>query len=130
MYISYGVQEGSTNVFQIEYYMKINGRKPVKEFLDQLNKGARAKAFILIDLLGEFGPLMRYPYSRHLQDGIFELRIQESGNSLRVLYFFFQGQRAVLTHGFVKKTQKTPPREIERARASRLEYQGRRLPNG
>jgi hypothetical protein len=43
MYISYGVQEGSTNVFQIEYYMTMNGRKPVKEFLDQLNKGARAK---------------------------------------------------------------------------------------
>ena len=60
-----------------------------------------------------------------LEDGIFELRAQAGNNISRVLYFFMLGNQAVLTHGFIKKTQKTPAREIKRAKKMRDEYVNR-----
>lgn len=65
------------------------------------------------------------PFSRHLEDGIFELRTPQGSNITRVLYFFVVGERAILTHGFVKKTQRTPPREIERAKKARDDWRQR-----
>jgi len=60
-----------------------------------------------------------------LDGGIFEVRAQIGSNLSRVLYFFFDGQSIVLTHGFIKKTQKTPTSEITRAKKYRTEYQER-----
>ena len=65
------------------------------------------------------------PFSRHLDDGIFELRTVQGSNITRVLYFFVAGGEIVLTHGFVKKTQKTPAREIERAKRMREDWRSR-----
>ena len=72
--------------------------------------------------LQDFGPSLRRPYSAPLGDGIFELRAQFGSDISRVLYFFIINGRAVLTHGFIKKTEKTPPEEIERAKQYRSEY--------
>jgi len=47
------------------------------------------------------------------------------GNITRVLYFFVIGKRAILTHGFVKKTDKTPSAEIEKAKSYRSEFLSR-----
>ena len=47
-------------------------------------------------------------------------------NVSRVLYFFYVDQRIVLTNGFIKKTQKTPPQEIEKAKKYRADYLSRR----
>ena len=52
----------------------------------------------------------------------FEHRDKAETNISHMIYFFFIGDRAVLTHGFIKKTQKTPPREIERAKKIRDDY--------
>jgi len=57
-----------------------------------------------LDGLG--GTMVREPYSKHLDDGIFEVRAQVGSNISRVLYFFFTGKRIILTQGFIKKTQK------------------------
>ena len=65
------------------------------------------------------------PFSRYLEDGIYELRTSQGSNITRVLYFFVVGERVILTHGFVKKTQKTPPREIERAKKARDDWRAR-----
>ena len=46
----------------------------------------------------------------------------KSRNISRILYFFVIGDKAVLTHGFMKKTQNTPPKEIERAEKYRHQY--------
>ena len=62
------------------------------------------------------------PLSESLQDGIFELRAKVGSNISRVMYFFVIGNQAVLTHGFIKKTQKTPSKEIERAKKIRDDY--------
>jgi phage-related protein len=61
-----------------------------------------------------------------LSEGIFELRAQVGSDISRVLYFFYVDQRIVLTNGFIKKTQKTPPQEIEKAKRYRADYLSRR----
>ena len=84
----------------------------------------RAKMMMIIGVLQDNGNELREPYSQHLSEGIFELRA-EVGIS-RVLYFFYVDQHIVLTNGFVKKTQKTPPQEIEKAKKYRADYLRRR----
>ena len=75
-----------------------------------------------IQALQEMGTALRMPLSESLGDGIFELRAKVGTNISRVMYFFVIGNRAVLTHGFIKKTQKTPPRELQRAKDIRDDY--------
>ncbi len=82
----------------------------------------RAKMFGMIGLLQEKGNQLREPYSKHLDDGIFELRCKVGSNITRVLYFFYYEGQIVLTNGFVKKTQKTPKDEIKLAKDRRADY--------
>ena len=81
-----------------------------------------AKMYGMIELLEENGPALRIPYSEHLQDGIFELRVKFSSNITRVLYFFYVEKKIILTNGFVKKTQKTPKNELLTAIKYRQEF--------
>lgn len=85
----------------------------------------KAKIYRTIDMLANNGHELREPYSKHLSDGIFELRAQVGKDISRVLYFFIIGRKAVLTNGFLKKTQTTPPNEIDRAKNYRSEYLNR-----
>ncbi len=57
----------------------------------------------------------RYPLVRHIEGDLWELREESRTNIYRVLYCFASGRRIVFLHGFQKKTQKTPRREIELA---------------
>ena len=69
------------------------------------------------------------PYSKHLSEGIFELRAKVGADITRVLYFFYVERYIILTNGFIKKTQKTPPKEIERAKKYRADYLRRKGSN-
>lgn len=60
-----------------------------------------------------------------MEDGIFELRGKVGSDISRVLYFFYYDGKIILTNGFVKKTQKTPKAEIERAKLFREDYKER-----
>nr|AGS53180.1 hypothetical protein [uncultured bacterium contig00081] len=82
----------------------------------------KAKVYRLIDMLETNGQKLREPYSKHLDDGIFELRAKVGSDITRVLFFFIVGKRAILTHGFIKKTDKTPPSEIALAKKYRNDY--------
>ena len=64
--------------------------------------------------------------SKHIEDGIFELRTYLSDRIARTLYFYLKGAKVIITHGFIKKTQKTPSKEIERAKVLRKIYNERR----
>ena len=112
--------------FQIIFYDKADGSKPAKDFLCALETKMRAKMTRSLGVIKKGGTTVREPYSKHLEDGIFEARAKVGSNISRVLYFFFDGQRIILTHGFVKKTQQTPPSEIERAKNYRDEYKKRK----
>ena len=110
---------------KIIFYDKADGTRPAEDFVYGLDEGMQAKMLRAIDRLMDYGPSLRRPYSAPLGGGIFELRAQFGGDISRVLYFFIVEGNAVLTHGFIKKTQKTPQEEIERARRYRAEYLGR-----
>ena len=82
-----------------------DGRCSVQELLDSLEHKLLAKTLRTIDLLEMNGPLLREPYSKPLEDRIFELRSKQGSDITRVLYFFIVGKKAVLTNGFIKKSQ-------------------------
>jgi phage-related protein len=111
--------------FEICFYTRKDGTKPAKDFISMLELKMKVKMYRTIDMLEANGHELREPYSKHLSDGIFELRAQIGSDITRVLYFFFAGRKVVLTNGFVKKTQTTPPNEIERARSYRSDYLSR-----
>ncbi len=108
--------------FTIAFYEKPDGTRPAEEFLLGLDSKMKAKMVRTIQMLRALGFDLREPYSKPLGDGIFELRAQVGNNISRVLYFFIVGQRVVLTNGFIKKTQKTPEKEIELAKKYRSDY--------
>ncbi len=110
------------NEFRAEFYKTKDGTKPAKEFMLSQEPKMRAKLFGLVDMLEQYGNQLREPYSKSLGDGIFEIRAKVGTDITRVLYFFYYEGRIILTHGFVKKTQKTPPSEIERAKQYRKEF--------
>jgi len=108
--------------FDVSFYTTADGDKPAKDFIDGLDKKLRTKVLRSINLLQDNGNETREPDSKPLEDGIFELRTSFGGNITRVLYFFYVGQRIILTNGFVKKTNKTPPAEIATAKKYRADF--------
>lgn len=112
--------------FEIIFYEKDDGTKPAQEFLDSLNVKMRAKMLHTIVMLKNNGYELREPYSKHLKNGIFELRSKVGSDISRVLYFFVIGKKVILTNGFIKKTQKTPNAEIEKAENYRSDYLDRK----
>lgn len=109
------------------FYEKADGTVPVAAFIASLDGGMRAKVTRSLKILQARGYTLRAPYSKELTDGIMELRITFGENITRILYFFVVGNTAVVTNGFIKKSQKTPPEEIQRAKAYRADYQRRNM---
>ena len=109
-------------MFEIEFYQLPNGTKPAEEFLDSLDTKMRTKALHSLSILEEFGNQLREPYSKQLEDGLFELRIKFASDISRLFYFFVVNHTIVITNGFVKKTQKTPPSEIALAKKYRKDF--------
>jgi len=115
--------------WEIEYYQKENGEIPVEDFLLSLAPKLRAKAYSDIMLLKRLGINIRAPYSAPIQGekykGLFELRTKFSSDITRIFYFLYDKNKFVLLHGFVKKTNKTPERELERAVKYKEDYESR-----
>ena len=105
--------------FEAEFYERENGEQPAREFLLSLDKKMRAKMLMIIGVLQDNGNELREPYSKHLSEGIFELRAKVGSDISRVLYFFYIDQHIILTNGLVKKTQKTTQQEIEKEKKYR-----------
>ena len=103
-------------------YKMSNGKTPVRDFILNLNQYLKNKALFCIKLLREAGKNTVFPYARYLEDGIYELRPQAGNNIARVFYFFFVDNQIVITNGFIKKTQKTPRKEIEKAKSYRKDF--------
>lgn len=97
-------------------YRYLKEEKPVEEFIKSLSRITISKVTRMINLLENNGNLLRMPYSKKLTKEIFELRIRGI-EEVRILYSFGRGQTIYLLHGFKKKTQKTPIKEIRLAEA-------------
>jgi len=105
-----------SNNYQIEYYKNShNNNEPAKEFIIALPYKIRSKIFSYLILLRESNGRLNYPYSSHIKDKIWELRIDFAKNCYRIFYFVFINKRIVLLHAFLKKTNKTPQQEIQKA---------------
>ena len=111
--------------YEVEYYELPDGSRPAEEFILAQDVKMQAKIFMALEFLEEKGPMLREPFSKPLGEGIFEVRAKQGTDISRVLYFFVVGKKVILTNGFVKKTQKTPPREIEKAKRYRADHQQR-----
>ena len=109
-------------LFEVEFYQLPNGREPAREFLMGLEIKMRAKMTDTISLLQDNGYELREPYFKLLADGVFELRAKVCSDATRILYFFYVNRHIILTNGFIKKTQKTPVGEIERAKRYRADF--------
>jgi len=99
------------------YYCAKSGRCDVEEFVDDLSESSCRHFFYKVELLEEFGPKLPMPHAKKIdkKEKIYELRFNERGGVVRALYFFFEGDEVVFTNAFVKKTNKTPKKEIETA---------------
>lgn len=111
----------------IEFYKDKNGSCEIVDFLEKLrikstkSKDARIQynqIVFYIDMLSKNGTNLPLNITKHIDEDIWELR---PGNN-RVFYFYYKNNTYVLLHYFRKKSQKTPKREIDRAKANRDEY--------
>lgn len=116
-------------MYNLIFYTTERGDSPVDDFLDGLDKKARAKVAAHLSLLEENGPHLRRPYSDVVKGKIRELRIQQSSNQYRILYFFQIRDQIILTHAFSKKTQQLKEKDIELAQR-RMEDWLQRFPTG
>lgn len=80
--------------FKVYFYEKSNGERPVELFLDSLDIKMRVKAINSLEILEDHGNCLREPYSKPIEKGIFELRIQFSSDIVRIFYFFKIGQKS------------------------------------
>ncbi|MBI4979182.1 MAG: type II toxin-antitoxin system RelE/ParE family toxin [Spirochaetes bacterium] len=111
-------------VRKVDFYHKVNGDCPVQEFLDSLSGKVAQKVGWTLELI-ENQRFVPAKCLEHLDDGIYEVRVKFGSDIFRILCFFTGGNVVLLTHGFVKKTQKTPPGEIDMAKKYRYSYQRR-----
>lgn len=101
-------------MYELELYVDERGRCPGREFLNEAQVKVRAKIVKWLEMLEKEGPDLPRPYADAISGKIRELRVSFGSHEYRFLYFFF-GKRIVITHGFLKKTQKIPCEEIQRA---------------
>lgn len=85
----------------------------LEQFIDGLEKSTIAKVLRMIDLLSRFEQRLGMPHSKNIGGGLLELRVR-GNREVRIIYTFHKSA-AILLHGFIKKTQKTPRREVETA---------------
>ena len=106
--------------WSVEFYTTEDGQNPVRDFLVTLDKKTQVRFAWSIEQLRLRNIQARPPLVKHLEGKLWELREESNTNIYRVIYVFFTEQRIVFLHGFQKKTQKTPRREIDIA-LTRLE---------
>lgn len=117
-----------TGNFTIEYVKLPNGRIPAREFVDALDDMAAARVDASIERLRIYGSRMEGQFVKKLTAEIFEVRIKHFDRIFRILFFYQPGMLIVITSGFQKKTEPTPPSEIARAERLRkvwLKYRNR-----
>ncbi|HIB1875197.1 TPA: type II toxin-antitoxin system RelE/ParE family toxin [Enterococcus faecium] len=110
---------------KFEFYERPNGHNEFMEFLEQLPEKDQDKLLAVIQNVQEYGLLVarKMKWVKKLEDNLFELRSELGNNIQRALYFHWVDSRYIVTHGFSKKTQKTPPKEILRALEIRKEFE-------
>lgn len=111
--------------FELVFYRKKNGDCPVASFIASLNKEMRYKMMRCLDKVEYQGNTPRSDVTKHVGDGIFEVRAQNKTDISRIFFFFDKNKQIVLTNGFIKKTQRMPDSDFEVAKRYRNDYYAR-----
>lgn len=101
--------------------MQIDLLNSVETFIEGLDEKEIAKVIRTIELLEEFGNNLGMPHSRHMSEGLLELRVRGI-REIRIFYCFHKN-KVVLLHACIKKTQKTLDKELARARETKAHLQ-------
>lgn len=104
--------------YTIEYF-----NERVLSEIEKWPDGILADYARLVELLMEFGPNLKMPHSKALGKGLFELRPKGREGIGRTFYCYLVGQRIIILHAFIKKTQETPENEMKIARKRVKEVQ-------
>ena len=114
-------------MYKVEF-VELNNKVPFKKFITGLQKKEVAKIFAsidkFVDLKNKNLPI-KENLSKKVNDGIFEIRVSLPNKIVRNLYYYVSGEKIIITHGFIKKSQKTPSKEIEKAKELKKQYNER-----
>ena len=111
----------------VNFYRRSNGQSPVEEFLDSLTGKQAQKVLWVLELIEELETVPRQYFKKLVdREELWEVRVQFGNDIFRLLGFFDGGTLLILTNGFVKKMQKTPPQEIALAIRRKNDYLARR----
>lgn len=111
----------------VVFYKKADGKCPIRDFLDSLPGKAAQKATWVLKLIEDLDSVPTTYFKKLAgSEDIWECRITHGSNAYRILCFLMGNSVVVLTHGFVKKSRKTPKAEIEKAEACKRDFLKRR----
>ncbi len=120
LYVIIGVKV--INMYEVIFYHLRNGESPIEEYLDDLKRQGessktarinRVKILSYMSSLSEYGTRVGQPVVKHIEGDLWELRPLRN----RIFFFTWKENRFVLLHYFIKKSQKTPKIEIEKAKS-------------
>jgi len=108
---------------QLIYYRTEKGVCYIEDFIDKQGIKVQRKILWTLRFLKET-ELLKEPYFRKMKNStdIWECRVRFGSNIYRLFFFFDENSIVILTHGFQKKTQKTPQDEIKRAEKIQNDY--------
>ena len=102
--------------YKVCYYQNSNTKRvPALDYIKKLPKKDKVKIAAYIIFLRDQDGYINEPYGRYICSGIRELRVEFSHSRHRIFYITVERKKIILLHAFLKKTRKTPKREIERA---------------
>ena len=107
----------------VSFYQTAAGKCPIRDFLDSLPAKVAQKVTWVLNLVEDMD-IVPATYFKKLvgTEEIWECRVRFGSNSYRIFCFFHGNSVVILTHGFMKKSQKTPNMEIKKAEAYRREF--------
>ncbi len=118
------------NPWAVVFYETARGNRPTELWLAQQDTKVQARFARIFDLLEEHGTGVHEPYVAHLRDKLWEARLEHQRVQYRLLYFPAPHWLFVMLHGFVKKTQRTPSREMDVPEQRMRDYLERRSEEG
>lgn len=109
--------------YSVKFYKDSRtGRSKVMEYINHLEKRVQEKVWKYMDHLRDNDAYLDEPYSRHIDWKLRELRVDFANKRFRIFYFCVVNKRIIILHAYLKKTEKTPPREIWRAKTYLFDY--------
>ncbi len=111
----------------IVYYTTASGDNPISDFLDSLSEKQQVKILRVLEYIKQYGISSILPHVKKLTGTpLWEIRILGKDN-LRVLYVMLVKDTVLVVHGFIKKKQKTPMKEISIALNRLADWKNRTL---